>query len=95
MAYTSTTQTISDFKNANIIQQYAKEVVNFSSQYGSENSISYAATNLAGKETVFPKYGDFTAACVLVIIKLMKKNFFNLLVVLSGSGSGSLISRIL
>ena len=77
MAYTSTTQTISDFKNANIIQQYAKEVVNFSSQYGSENSISYAATNLAGKETVFPKYGDFTAACVLVNNE--KKKILNLL----------------
>ena len=66
MAYTSTTKIINDFKNANILKQYVKEVTHFSSQYGSENSISYTTKNLVGEESVFPKYGDFTTACVLV-----------------------------
>ncbi|ESP03193.1 hypothetical protein LOTGIDRAFT_224605 [Lottia gigantea] len=44
--------------------QVGKEVVEFSSQYGSERSISYTAANLAGKESIYPGYGDFTQACV-------------------------------
>ncbi|KAK6166348.1 hypothetical protein SNE40_023067 [Patella caerulea] len=44
--------------------QVGKEVVDFSSQYGSERSISYTASNLAGKETIYPGYGDYTQACV-------------------------------
>ncbi|RUS92085.1 hypothetical protein EGW08_000109 [Elysia chlorotica] len=40
-------------------------VTDFSSQYGSESSISYVAANLAGQLNIFPKYGDYTQACVL------------------------------
>ena len=42
------------------------QVTDFSSQYGSESSISYVAVNLAGQLSVFPKYGDYTQVCVLV-----------------------------
>ncbi|XP_061186169.1 F-box/LRR-repeat protein 4-like [Saccostrea echinata] len=44
--------------------QFALEVTDFSSQYGSETSISYTASNLAGKCNIYPGYGDFTQACV-------------------------------
>ncbi|KAL3831885.1 hypothetical protein ACJMK2_023582 [Sinanodonta woodiana] len=51
-------------RNQNIIVQFAKEVIDFSSQYGNETSISYTARNLAGGANIFPSYGDFTQACV-------------------------------
>ncbi|XP_062574449.1 F-box/LRR-repeat protein 4-like [Saccostrea cucullata] len=44
--------------------QFAVEVTDFSSQYGSETSISYTASNLAGRCNIYPGYGDFTQACV-------------------------------
>nr|XP_004660649.1 F-box/LRR-repeat protein 4 isoform X1 [Jaculus jaculus]XP_045011136.1 F-box/LRR-repeat protein 4 isoform X1 [Jaculus jaculus]XP_045011137.1 F-box/LRR-repeat protein 4 isoform X1 [Jaculus jaculus] len=44
--------------------QYAKEVVDFSSHYGSENSMSYTMWNLAGVPNVFPSSGDFTQTAV-------------------------------
>ena len=48
------------------IRLQGAQITNFSSQYGSEASISYVAINLAGQLSVFPKYGDYTQACVLV-----------------------------
>ncbi|KAL4221974.1 F-box and leucine-rich repeat protein 4 [Mactra antiquata] len=42
----------------------AKEVTDFSSQYGGEETLSYTACNLAGRGSVFPMYGDYTQACV-------------------------------
>ncbi|CAG5122420.1 unnamed protein product [Candidula unifasciata] len=47
-----------------LIRLEGQEVTDFSSQYGSECSISYVAHNLAGKASVFPSYGDYTQACV-------------------------------
>ncbi|MEE6475888.1 hypothetical protein FKM82_010887 [Ascaphus truei] len=44
--------------------QYAKEVVDFSSHYGSENSMSYTMWNLAGTPNVYPSSGDFTQTAV-------------------------------
>ncbi|KAL0113084.1 hypothetical protein PUN28_012359 [Cardiocondyla obscurior] len=41
------------------VQQFVKNVLSFSSQYGGNNSISYAATNIIGPPNQFPKYGDF------------------------------------
>lgn len=41
------------------INQYAQDVVDFSSQYGSDTSISYTAFNVTGKPSKFPDYGDF------------------------------------
>ncbi|XP_042795355.1 F-box/LRR-repeat protein 4 isoform X2 [Panthera leo] len=46
------------------VVQYAKEVVDFSSHYGSENSMSYTMWNLAGVPNVFPSSGDFTQTAV-------------------------------
>ncbi|XP_051054534.1 F-box/LRR-repeat protein 4 isoform X2 [Phodopus roborovskii] len=46
------------------VVQYAKEVVDFSSHYGSENSMSYTMWNLAGIPNVFPSSGDFTQTAV-------------------------------
>ncbi|XP_007422566.1 F-box/LRR-repeat protein 4 [Python bivittatus] len=44
--------------------QYAKEVLDFSSHYGSENSMSYTMWNLAGSPNVYPSSGDFTQTAV-------------------------------
>uniref|UniRef100_A0A8D0C4X9 F-box and leucine rich repeat protein 4 n=1 Tax=Salvator merianae TaxID=96440 RepID=A0A8D0C4X9_SALMN len=44
--------------------QYAKEVLDFSSHYGSENSMSYTMWNLAGTPNVYPSSGDFTQTAV-------------------------------
>lgn len=52
-------------KMANI-EQFASKVVNFSSQYGTAGTSSYTASNLALGLNVYPKYGDFTEAFVLV-----------------------------
>ncbi|KAM5256634.1 F-box/LRR-repeat protein 4 isoform 2-T2 [Ctenodactylus gundi] len=49
--------------NAEVVQ-YAKEVVDFSSHYGGENSMSYTMWNLAGIPNVFPSSGDFTQTAV-------------------------------
>ncbi|XP_050540575.1 F-box/LRR-repeat protein 4 [Daktulosphaira vitifoliae] len=45
--------------------QFASEVVDFSSQYGSDISISYTASNLTGKPSKFPNYGDFPQSYVM------------------------------
>lgn len=49
-----------------LISRFSKEVTDFSSQYGSETSISYTVSNLAGRSNIFPAYGDFTQAAVFV-----------------------------
>ncbi|XP_028578855.2 F-box/LRR-repeat protein 4 [Podarcis muralis] len=46
------------------VVQYAKEVLDFSSHYGSENSMSYTMWNLAGTPNVYPSSGDFTQTAV-------------------------------
>lgn len=48
------------------IEQYVQDVVDFSSQYGSDISISYTAYNITGKPSKFPDYGDFPQAFVMV-----------------------------
>lgn len=48
------------------IEQFVSEVLDFSSQYGSDTSISYTAYNLTGKPSKFPDYGDFPQAFVMV-----------------------------
>ncbi|XP_067138506.1 F-box/LRR-repeat protein 4 isoform X2 [Centruroides vittatus] len=47
------------------IEQYVEEVKDFSSQYGSEGSISYTALNVVGEPNIFPKFGDYTQAFLL------------------------------
>lgn len=47
------------------VHQFAQEVVDFSSQYGSDTSISYTVSNLSGRCNIYPSYGDYTQAAVL------------------------------
>ena len=49
------------------VRLYVQEVVDFSSQYGSETSISYTVSNVAGRSSTYPSYGDFTQTAVLVV----------------------------
>ncbi|KAI5626424.1 F-box/LRR-repeat protein 4, partial [Silurus asotus] len=46
------------------LDQYAKEVLDFSSHYGGEGSMSYTMWNAAGPPSVFPSSGDFTHTAV-------------------------------
>lgn len=58
---------LQEFKeDINFVEQYVHEVLDFSSQYGSDTSISYTAYNLTGKPSKFPDYGDFPQAFVMV-----------------------------
>ncbi|XP_017063674.1 F-box/LRR-repeat protein 4 isoform X2 [Drosophila eugracilis] len=41
------------------LEQYVLGVLDFSSQYGIDYSISYTAANVIGRPTKFPAYGDF------------------------------------
>ncbi|XP_052747660.1 F-box/LRR-repeat protein 4 isoform X2 [Galleria mellonella] len=48
-----------------IIEQFVQDVEDFSSQYGSEISVSYTAFNLRGPPSNFPDYGDYPQAFVM------------------------------
>lgn len=50
----------------NFVFQFSSEVVDFSSQYGSDISISYTASNVTGRPSKFPNYGDFPQSYVMV-----------------------------
>lgn len=41
------------------ISQWASQVLDWSSSYGSENSISYSALNILSRPSKWPAYGDF------------------------------------
>lgn len=58
-----------------IVEQYVYKVTKFSSQYGADKSISYAAGNLIGPPYVFPQHGDSTRTCVFVSIFLLSLVF--------------------
>ncbi|KAL5244612.1 hypothetical protein ACI65C_012022 [Semiaphis heraclei] len=49
----------------NFLFQFSSEVVDFSSQYGSDISISYTASNVTGRPSKFPSYGDFPQSYVM------------------------------
>lgn len=57
---------VDDKESCSVIEQYASDVRSFSSQYGSEISISYTAYNICGKPSKFPAYGDFPQTFVMV-----------------------------
>lgn len=57
---------IDDEKEPLIIEQFVQNVEDFSSQYGSEISVSYTAFNLRGPPSNFPDYGDYPQAFVMV-----------------------------
>jgi len=48
-----------------VVEQFVSEVLDFSSQYGSDSSISYTAHNIVGRPTKFPSYGDFSQTFVM------------------------------
>jgi len=50
-----------------IIKQFVQGIVDFSSQYGSDFSISYTAFNLTGKPSKYPDYGDFPETYAMVL----------------------------
>ncbi|XP_050350921.1 F-box/LRR-repeat protein 4 [Nymphalis io] len=54
-----------DEKDFQIIEQFVQNVEDFSSQYGSEISVSYTAFNLRGPPSNFPDYGDYPQAFVM------------------------------
>jgi F-box/leucine-rich repeat protein 4 len=41
------------------VRLFVQEVIDFSSQYGKENSNSYTVANIRSRPHYFPKYGDF------------------------------------
>ncbi|XP_020281990.1 F-box/LRR-repeat protein 4 isoform X2 [Pseudomyrmex gracilis] len=51
--------------HATFIEQFVKDVYDFSSQYGNNISISYTAHNITGPPSKFPEYGDFPQAFVM------------------------------
>ncbi|KAI5710290.1 hypothetical protein M8J75_007379 [Diaphorina citri] len=51
--------------NIIIYKQYVQDVLDFSSQYGSDISISYTAYNILGKPSKYPDYGDFPQTFVV------------------------------
>lgn len=52
-------------KKVNCVQ-FAQRVLEFSSQYGSDYSISYTACNITGRPSKFPNYGDFPETYAMV-----------------------------
>lgn len=56
-------------ENSYIIEQFVLAVTDFSSQYGSDISVSYTAYNICGKPSKFPDYGDFSQSFVMVKLK--------------------------
>lgn len=48
------------------VKQYAHSVLDFSSQYGIDLSISYTAPNITGPPTIYPECGDFPQTFAMV-----------------------------
>ena len=48
-----------------LVEQYADQVLDFSSQYGSDTTFSYTAANCLGRPVKFPAYGDFPPTFVM------------------------------
>uniref|UniRef100_A0A1B6DHT4 F-box domain-containing protein n=1 Tax=Clastoptera arizonana TaxID=38151 RepID=A0A1B6DHT4_9HEMI len=48
-----------------VYEQFVQDVADFSSQYGSDMSISYTAYNITGKPSKYPDYGDFPQTFVM------------------------------
>lgn len=46
-------------RNETPISQFASRVLEFSTQYGSDNSISYTACNITGRPSKYPNYGKY------------------------------------
>ena len=59
-------------------RQTVKEVLDFSSQYGSDQSRSYTVHNIVGETNNYPHYGDFTQT--LVFVSMAKICFYKWLI---------------
>lgn len=53
-------------KGQHLLSLRASEIVDFSSQYGTEDSLSYTAENLLGPPAIYPRAGDHAYSCQLV-----------------------------
>ncbi|XP_071446527.1 F-box/LRR-repeat protein 4 [Hetaerina americana] len=65
MAYSSFVNVRTPDACVRFLEQYADKVLDFSSHYGSEKSVSYTAYNLTGKPSKYPDYGDFPQTFVM------------------------------
>jgi len=61
-----------------LLHQFAEKVINFSSEYGTPESTSYVAANLAGQPKIYSNYGDFQEAFVLVSSQILWKDGINI-----------------
>jgi len=50
------------------IRLFVQDVIDFSSQYGKENSSSYTVSNIRSRPHYFPKYGDFLGKMIKSLI---------------------------
>lgn len=62
---------VDDEQEQQILEQFVQNVEDFSSQYGSEISVSYTACNLRGPPSNFPDYGDYPQAFVMVLLNFI------------------------
>lgn len=63
-----------------VVVQFVQKVLDFSSQYGSDYSISYTACNISGRPSKFPNYGDFPETYAMVSKSMLTlENFFFLI----------------
>lgn len=56
------------------LDQWAERVVNYTSKYNTELSVSYSPENVVGKYEKYPSYGDFPETYFLVSTYLGKKS---------------------
>lgn len=64
--YNTNLQSQSQHDKGYSLGQYVLGVLDFSSQYGIDYSISYTATNVIGRPTKFPSYGDYPETFTMV-----------------------------
>ncbi len=62
-------------EEALLIEQYATHLVDFSNQYGSNESFSYTARNCLGKPDKFPSYGESKNGSLLDECKALMRVF--------------------
>lgn len=53
-------------RKGHLLSLRACEILDFSSQYGTEDSLSYTAENLVGQPAIYPRAGDHAYSCQLV-----------------------------
>lgn len=56
------------------IAQFAQRATEYSSQYGSDCSISYTGCNITGRPSKYPNYGDFPETFAMVSFLFPRKD---------------------